>query len=106
MSIDIKGNIVSSSTYQHPVYTISYDNWHHAVGARRNNSYIIWINGVEMYNTTWGTGMDLWSPNEAWNISDVTHGSVRIGSAKIYNKGLSDAEILQNYNDGRKRFGI
>jgi hypothetical protein len=31
---------------------------------------------------------------------------VRIGSAKIYNRGLTNEEIIQNFNSGRQRFGI
>ena len=95
-----------SSTYQHPSYAVSYDNWHHIVGMRRNNNFIIWLDGTELYNTNWGTGMNLWSPNETWYISDASHSSIRIAGAKIYNRGISDTEILQNFNSGRQRFGI
>ena len=30
----------------------------------------------------------------------------RIGAARIYNRALSDAEILQNYNADKTRFGL
>jgi hypothetical protein len=92
--------------YQHPAYTLSYDAWHHIVGMRRANRYIIWIDGVEMYNTTFGTGMSLYDPYGTYYISDGGHSNVRIASVKIYNKGITDAEILQNFNAGRQRFGI
>jgi hypothetical protein len=90
--------------YQHPAFTIAYDTWHHIVGARRGNSYIIWIDGVEMYNTTFGSGMSLYDPTGTYYISDSTHSNIRYGSIRLYNKGLSDVEIRQNFNAGRQRF--
>jgi hypothetical protein len=95
-----------SYTYQHPAYTVSYDTWHHVVGVRRGNSYIIWIDGVERYNSTFGSGLSLYDPTGSYNISDGSHTNVRIGSAKIYNRGLTDREITQNFNAGRQRFGV
>jgi hypothetical protein len=95
-----------SYTYQHPAYTISYDTWHHIVGMRRNNRYIIWIDGVEMYNTDFGTGLNLYDPTGSYYISATSHTNVRVSSAKIYNRGLTDAEILNNFNVGRQRFGV
>jgi hypothetical protein len=93
-------------TYQHPAYTIAYDTWHHIVGMRRGNDYIIWIDGVEMYNATFGSGLNLYDPTGSYYVSDNTHTNVRIASAKIYNRGLTNAEITQNFNAGRQRFGI
>ena len=93
-------------TYQHPAYTISYDTWHHIVGMRRSNRYIIWIDGVEMYNTDFGTGLNLYDPTGSYYISNPSHSNVRIASVKIYNRGITDAEILENFNAGRQRFGI
>jgi hypothetical protein len=93
-------------TYQHPAFTISYDTWHHIVGMRRGNDYIIWINGVEMYNTTFGSGLNLYDPTGTYYISNPSHSNVRIGSVKIYNRGITDQEIRQNFNAGRQRFGI
>ena len=40
--------------YQHPSFSVSYDNWHHIVGMRRDNRFIIWIDGVERNNTNFG----------------------------------------------------
>ena len=96
----------SYNTYQHPAYTISYDAWHHIVGMRRGNSYIIWIDGVEMYNTNFGSGLLLYDPYGTYYISNNSHSNVRISSVKIYNRGLTNNEIIQNFNSGRQRFGI
>lgn len=93
-------------TYQHPSYSVSYDNWHHVVGMRRDNRYIIWIDGVERYNTTFGAGLNLYTVGDTWNISSTTHTDVDITINRIYNRGLSDSEILQNYNSQKNRFGL
>jgi len=92
--------------YQHPYFSLSYDNWHNVVGMRRNNNFIIWIDGVEMHNSSFGTGLDLYNVNSSWLISTVRHSSVKFSSAKIYNKGLTDTEILQNYNTLKNRFEL
>tara|TARA_R110000787_G_scaffold192469_1_gene304043 strand:+ start:493 stop:2064 length:1572 start_codon:yes stop_codon:yes gene_type:complete len=86
--------------YQHPAYTVAYDRWHHVLAIRRNNKYIIWIDGVEMYNTTYGTGLALWDPTETYYISTTRHTNVDFAACRVYDKGLSDSEILQNYYQG------
>ena len=96
----------STYTYQHPAFTISYNAWHCAVGARRDNRYIIWIDGVEMYNGDFGSGMSLYDAVGYWYISYPSHPNVKVAVARVYNRGLSDAEILQNYNANKTRFGL
>jgi hypothetical protein len=40
-------------------------------------------------------------------LTDVTHNfHGLIGVARVYNRGLSATEILQNYNNGRARYGV
>lgn len=90
----------SSYTYQHPAFTIPYDTWISAVGMRRDNRYIIWINGVEVYNSDFGSGMSLYDAVGYWVISDSDHPNVKVANIRVYNRGLSDSEILQNYYQG------
>jgi hypothetical protein len=85
------------SFYQHPAITVSYDRWHHIVGARRDNRFIIWVDGVERYNTTYGSGYALFNPGETWYLSTSRQTNVDFSTCRIYDKGLSDNEILQNY---------
>ena len=96
----------STYTYQHPAFTISYNSWHCAVGARRDNRYIIWIDGVEVYNSTFGSGLLLYDPIGSWNISDSAHPNIKVAIARMYNIGLTDIEILQNFNADKSRFGL
>jgi hypothetical protein len=87
------------SYYTHPAFTVAYDKWHHIVGARRDNRFIIWIDGVEKYNTTYGSGDNLYTTgNNTYDLSATRHTSVDFSSCRVYTKGLSDSEILQNYH--------
>jgi hypothetical protein len=45
-------------------------------------------------------------PFEMGRYFGENYGGFRVQSYMIYNKGLTDAEILQNYNATRSRFGI
>lgn len=94
------------NSYQHPAFTISYDAWHWAIGMRRNDRYIIWIDGIELYNQSFGSGLQLYDPFGTWQISAPSHSNIKIASAKVYNRGLSDSELLQNYNASKTRFGL
>ena len=99
-------NASGGRTYQHPSFSVSYDNWHHIVGMRRDNRFIIWIDGVEKYNTNFGSGLNLYNVGDTWVISSATHSNVDITSNRIYNRGLSDSEIIQNFNAQKNRFGL
>ena len=96
----------SGYTYQHPAFTISYNAWHCAVGARRDNRYIIWIDGVEVYNGDFGSGLSLYDAVGYWSISDPSHPNIKVAISRMYNRGLSNSEILQNYNANKSRFGL
>jgi hypothetical protein len=96
----------SGYTYQHPAFTISYNAWHCAVGARRDNRYIIWIDGVEVYNGDFGSGLSLYDAVGEWSISNSSHPNIKVAIARMYNRGLSNSEILQNYNANKSRFGL
>ena len=95
-----------ASTYQHPAYSISLNQWHHCVGMRRSNNFIIWVDGVEMYNTNWGTGMSFWDNSGTWFVGGASHPSINVAVARVYNRGLSDDEIRQNFNATRTIYGL
>jgi hypothetical protein len=96
----------STYTYQHPAFTISYDAWHCAVGVRRDNRYIIWIDGTEVYNSDFGSGMPLYDAVGSWSISDPDHPNVKVAITRMYNRGLSYNEIKQNFDANKERFGL
>ena len=95
-----------SRYYQHPSFTISSGVWHHLVGMRRDNRYIIWIDGVEKYNGNFGTGLSLYGANNStWYINTNRH-NAKYGACRIWDRGLTDDEILQNFNAQKTRFGL
>lgn len=89
-----------------------YNTWYHVVFAHQQDSFTrTFINGT----------LDVTSSNASYSISGGTFGNMMIGDSnpritgrfdgfmgpvRIYKKGLSDAEIVQNYNASRKRFGL
>ena len=96
-------------TYQHPSYNMDTEPggttaWHHVVGMRRDNRYIIWIDGVQKYDTTFGTGLELYGATSgAYYINSTSH-NADYAVARIWNRGLSNDEILHNFNAQRARF--
>ena len=93
--------------WTHPSFYIANDIWHHTVLCRRNfYSYIIWIDGVQMFNNATYAGLNLWSNKSDWYISGGNHPNVKIAICRTYNRGLSDIEIRQNYMAQKSRFGL
>ena len=91
--------------YQHPSYTIASGEWHHLVGMRRDNRYVIWIDGVEKYNGDFGNNLELYgATSSSWALNTNRH-NAKYGACRIWDRGLTDAEILQNFNAHRVRFG-
>jgi hypothetical protein len=91
--------------YQHPNISISYDAWHHAVGMRRDDKFIIWVDGVERHNSSFGTGLDLYNVGDTYRLAQSRHSDLQIAKSRIWNRGLSDAEIKQLYNNDKSHFG-
>jgi hypothetical protein len=91
-----------------------FDNkWHHVVCTRDAANVNIYVDGV--LNNTTGNGGS-WSGTNVWSAMDCWIGnnpnniyyyySGLISLSKIYNRALSQAEITQNFNALRTRFGI
>ena len=88
-------------------YSLTAGNWYHIVGTYDGANLRLYINGVNEV-TTANTGtpaanssgirlMARWDSNQYWggNLSTV----------KIYDRALSQAEVLQNYHATKKRYG-
>lgn len=91
---------------------LSTTNYTHVVAVKTNSEKIIYINGVKTYSksytdiiTTTTDGMSIGAYiNSSGGIAYYYNGS--IASVKIYNRALSESEILQNFNAHRGRYGI
>ena len=81
----------------------SPNTWYHVVGVYSASNFVkIYVNGVEDYSRTSGVYSSL-NPNSTQNItsgwaSGLSYFPGKIANAKIYNKALTAAEVLQNYN--------
>jgi hypothetical protein len=102
-TIATAGNL-SLNTWYHGAFTVSY--------SAPNTTMKIYTNGVETASQAF-SGTQQNYPN-GFMIGDGNNGSNlswypfngRIGNVKVYNKTLSAAEILQNFNALRGRYGI
>ena len=90
----------------------SYNAWYHVVFAHQHSSFTrTFINGV----------LDLTSSSTSYDILAGTPGNMEIGNAtgrvsgyfdgrmgpiRIYKKGLSDAEMVQNFYASKARYGL
>jgi hypothetical protein len=87
--------------------TLSNNTWYHAVGTYTNGSSVLYINGVSVASASLTPGT--YSSSYTGNIvigQYAGYMSGNIAKASIYNRALSAAEIQQNFNALRGRFGI
>ena len=99
-----KGVAVPAGVY------VSPGNWYHVAVVVGNNTFDLYYNGVLYYS--WATGGFDWA-----NINSdaailhlaLQHGGYAngsMGNMQLYNRALSAAEIKQNFEALRSRFGL
>ena len=89
--------------------------WHHIICSRGTTNYEIWFDGV-LKKTGGNGGQPSWSGLNQWssmaariaeNPNNVGYNySGKIGAARMYNRQLTSAEVLQNYNATKSRFEL
>jgi hypothetical protein len=90
--------------------TVSLNNWYHIVATYSGTQLKIYVNGVlgGTTNSTLGIGTpstyDLYVGRMGHNQIYEYQGYIDI--SKIYNRALSDGEVLKNYNATKSRFGL
>ena len=92
-----------------PSYTLTYNTWHHFVFTYNHSTYLkqFHADGL-LFNSNTGT---VYSGTGQFNIGAIygspsTPAKGKISNVKIYNRVLSAAEIAQNFNATRRRYGI
>ena len=81
--------------------------WKYLVGQKSGLSYKVYVNGVLEGSTTANSvGSIAGDVNLKLGTDGGTYLNGRIGTFKIYNRALTAAEILQNYNVQKTRFGL
>jgi hypothetical protein len=89
--------------------------WHHIVGTKRNdgttNNGNLYIDGdLKVSESRTWTGETRWPTNQMHigrdnnNVGYFLNGS--IGLARVYNEELTAAQVLQNFESTRGRFGV
>jgi hypothetical protein len=99
-------------TIQTPT-TLSYNTWYHATFTTSydgtNTTMTIYTNGVQTATGTFSGQQSApsgtFTVGDGWNTTWYPFKG-NISNVKVYNRTLSPAEILQNFNAKRGRFGI
>jgi len=91
------------------VPAMSINRWYHFVMTNISNVLRIYLNGTlyrtQAVTTTNASQSFVTIGCAGWNLpNSFTNGKISI--ARIYRKGLTDSEILQNFNATRARFGV
>jgi hypothetical protein len=80
--------------------------WTHFVYSFNGTNHLCYINGVS-YNITFGSGLssqtNLYIGNRV-QLDSPLKGNIAV--TRVYNRGLSASEMLQNYNVQKSRFGL
>jgi len=90
--------------------TYPLNNWYNVTWTKSANVWSLYVNGSLDVSSALGNGTTSFSNNTMWlgglNQSNTQYySSVNLSSVVIYNRALTAAEILQNYNATKSRFG-
>lgn len=100
----------NSSATEEAVYgstSICNSIWHHVVGVVDNSNMLIYVDGVLQQTKTKINGTTTSGQNLVIGGNHLgRYQSCRIASARCYNIALSAAQVLQNYNATKGRFGL
>lgn len=86
----------------------STNTWVNVVGTASGNSFSAYVNGA-FYQSDTNTGAIGANPIAQlgrYNANYGQYGNVRVAQFRIYNRVLSAAEIAQNFNANRGRYGV
>jgi len=84
---------------------ITTNTWYYLVVTKSSTTYNLYTNGSLSLNTT-GVDLSLTQYNLARRGNGEWYSKGNIAQASIYNRALSAAEVSQNYNALKSRYGI
>jgi hypothetical protein len=99
----------SSDVWTLTNYVISPGNWYNITGTYNGTDALLYVNGNLPFSTSQlGEVGAATLPLSIGKPTNTTGGyySGKIGIVSIYNRALSGAEVLQNYNATKSRFGL
>ena len=83
------------------------DSWYNIIGVADNGQQTIYLNGSSVASSSTGTS---WGSSGSTRFLGRSESNIyydgSIASFQIYNRALTAAEVLQNYNATRHRFGV
>jgi hypothetical protein len=83
--------------------------WYNIIGTFKHGTEIkLYING-KLVATQPVTTLNLRTSTRGWTVSSVSNiqfSNISVANLQIYNRVLSDSEILQNYNSLKPRFRL
>jgi len=100
-----ENNNVSITDAQKP----SLNAWNHLTFKNDGQNYEYFLNGVSQKTGTFGTTLNTVTQRYVVGNRDDYAGTPlngRIATVSVYNRALSSAEVLQNYNVFKGRFGL
>lgn len=101
--IDGNNNVVIDDTDQ----SVAGSGYHHYAITRENNGNMKGYFDNDLKSTVDTSGQSLASSNSTVTIGENSHYlNGRLGQMLFYNRELTAAEVSQNYNSQRTRFGI
>lgn len=92
------------------LFNINTQRWNHLVAMRNGSNVQTYLNGILIDTTVssanLGPSVYNFQIANGYNPSNPRLFRGKIGGLKIYSKGLSNIEVLQNFNATRNRFGV
>lgn len=82
------------------------NSWNHLVIVSSGGASTIYRNGVSSYTGSIGTSTSATSLYVGGRYNSSEYSNVSIGHILVYNRALTAAEISQNFNVDRWRFGV
>jgi hypothetical protein len=91
----------------YPANVLNYNTWYYVAATTSSNSHALYVNGTSIGTSTasgpWPASNENITIGSAVGIHTYLTGNISI--SRIYNRGLSSTEILQNYNAQKSRYG-
>ena len=90
-----------------PTIPVVLNTWYHMVGTSSGSNHTLYLNGVKKgtasNSSTFHSSTD---PYKVGSHDGLYHHIGDVSNCRIYNRGLSEAEVKQNYNAHKGRFGL
>ena len=97
----------SSANYLSTASNLSQNIYYHVVATVSGSTSKIFVNGVQAASGTISTRIQSTSDLRiGWRVDGFAATNGEIPLTKIYNKALTSAEVLQNFNAIKSRFGL